>query len=287
MMDYYMSKRGMGPSIPGLIRIDRALLYVKQQLKEIIRVLQNKTTKSAGDTIYALRGITRHIASLCAMSGDRPLAEKIYGTVGELSSRTPRQNAIKALQVLLADLENYSPIGDVDDVDALRQRIDMLEDQLLAEPGEKSITLDTSQESTVFVIMPFEPEFNDVWKGGIQRAAKAEDFVPIKVDMINRSTNITDDIVDSIQKCRLAIVDVTGNNPNVMYELGYTMAKAKPYIIISQSVDYLPFDIRNIRTIVYSNTWSGVEELRLKIQEFLKEYAPSKSEKKKAKRKRR
>jgi len=69
----------------------------------------------------------------------------------------------------------------------------------------------------------------------------------------------------------LAIVDVTGNNPNVMFELGYAVAKSKPHIIISQSVDYLPFDIRNIRTIVYANSWGGIEELRGKIQEFLKE----------------
>lgn len=62
-----------------------------------------------------------------------------------------------------------------------------------------------------------------------------------------------------------------------MFELGYTLAKKKPNIIISQSADYLPFDIRNIRTIVYSNTWSGIEELRIKIQDFLREFAPQKT----------
>ena len=124
--------------------------------------------------------------------------------------------------------------------------------------------------------MPLAAEFTDVWKGGIERAAQTEGFKPIRVDMINRSTNITDDIVASIDKCRLAIVDVTKNNPNVMFELGYAIAKEKKNIIISQSADFLPFDIRNIRTIVYSNTWSGIEELKGRIQEFLKEAAPSK-----------
>jgi nucleoside 2-deoxyribosyltransferase len=92
--------------------------------------------------------------------------------------------------------------------------------------------------------------------------------------MINRSSNITDDIVASIERCHVAIVDVTGNNPNVMFELGYAIAKAKKNIIISQSADFLPFDIRNIRTIVYSNTWSGIEELKGKLQEFLREMKP-------------
>ena len=122
--------------------------------------------------------------------------------------------------------------------------------------------------------MPFSSDFSDVWKGGIEKAAKAENFRPIRVDMINKSTNITDDIVSSIERCRLAIVDVTGNNPNVMFELGYALAKNKTNIIISQSADDLPFDIRNIRTIIYSNTWSGIEELRGKIQSFLRESAP-------------
>jgi len=281
MDEYYMMRRGIGPTIPGLIRIDRALLYVRQQIKDIIRTLQGKSTKGAGDTIYQLRGLARHIAGLCVMSGDRPVAEKIFAVVGELSTRTPRTDAIRSLQSLLQELESYQPLAEVDNVEALRERIDMLEQQLVAGPDEQSATLDTSEESTVFVIMPFNPEFNDVWKGGILRAAKAESFVPIRVDMINRSTNITEDIVESIAKCRLAIVDVTGNNPNVMFELGYAMAKDKQNIIISQSVDYLPFDIRNIRTIVYSNTWNGIEELRGKIQEFLKEFKPASASKKK------
>lgn len=131
--------------------------------------------------------------------------------------------------------------------------------------------------------MPFKQDFNDVWRGGIQRAAQTVGFKPIRVDMINRSTNITDDIVDSIDKCRLAIVDVTDNNPNVMFELGYTLAKNKPNIIISQSADYLPFDIRNIRTIVYQNSWSGIEELNGKIQDFLSEFSPHKAAAKKSK----
>src|SRR5262249_42953032 len=96
-------------------------------------------------------------------------------------------------------------------------------------------------------------------------------FHPIRVDTINRSTSITDDIVESIKKCRITIVDVTGNNANVMYELGYVMALEKPYIIISQSVQFMPFDIRNIRAITYTNSWSGIEDLRGKLLDFLKE----------------
>jgi hypothetical protein len=60
--------------------------------------------------------------------------------------------------------------------------------------------------------MPFNATFNDVWKGAIEKAAKELGMRPIRVDMINRSSNITDDIVESIKKCHLAIVDVSDNN---------------------------------------------------------------------------
>jgi hypothetical protein len=35
-------------------------------------------------------------------------------------------------------------------------------------------------------------------------------------------------MIEAIRVCRIAIVDVTGNNPNVMFELGYAMARRKP-----------------------------------------------------------
>lgn len=71
----------------------------------------------------------------------------------------------------------------------------------------------------------------------------------------------------------------TGNNPNVMFELGYAISKEKSLIIISQSAEYLPFDIRQIRTIVCSNTWSGIEELCKKTQDFLKEFKKDQAKK--------
>lgn len=265
--------RRYGASMPGLVRIDRAILYIKQRISNVIGMLEAKDTKGVGDAAYSVQGLVREMARLLAMSGYEACAERMVMLSRDLSSRTPRAQGIEMLKSFVAEIESYPGAQEEGDVEALRDRIDVLEQELGEEGGRKPHPTDTSKQNTVFVIMPFKPEFNDVWKGGILRAAKAESFTAIRVDMINRSTNITDDIVESVDKCRLAIVDVTGNNPNVMFELGYAVARAKPNIIISQSVDYLPFDIRNIRTIVYANTWSGIEELKAKIEEFLNEYS--------------
>lgn len=185
----------------------------------------------------------------------------------DISLLAPRTDVIQGIHELIRDIETYEPfkVSSEDD--------ELLEAQGVEKSGKKASPSDLTKEGSLFVIMPFSQDFNDVWIGGIQTAAKNSGFHPIRVDTIARSANITDDIVDSIKNCRITIVDVTGNNPKVMFELGYVMALAKPYVIISQSVEFLPFDIRNIRTIVYSNTWSGVEELKGKLNEFLSEFS--------------
>jgi predicted nucleotide-binding protein len=117
--------------------------------------------------------------------------------------------------------------------------------------------------------MPFEKQFEDVWRGGITKALKSQGFKYIRIDEIKRSTNIVKDITDCVVNCSFAIFDVTGNNPNVMFELGLAVGKQKTVIIISQSRTELPFDIGQIRIIFYDNSWGGIEKLRRELERFL------------------
>lgn len=254
------------PRVPGVVRMDRAVIYIRKQLEKCIQDINDRRTKGLGESVQQLYEFSTEVGQICALSGDGFVGERVDKVVWEFNERTPRQEALTKLGNLLSQLEDYEPVVEFDD------RAPKTKGTSQESTSSKSGQPDTSEKSSVFVIMPFRPEFNDVWRGGIQRAAEDEGFKAIRVDMINRSTNITDDIVVSIDKCHLAIIDVTDNNPNVMFELGYTLAKQKPNIIISQSADYLPFDIRNIRTIVYSNSWTGIEELKTKVQTFLQDY---------------
>ena len=275
---YARYKNSWQNTVPGLVRMDRAVLYLRQRLRAIIDELDGRPTKTIGEAgDCQVRRFAREAFSISQISGDRQLAILIDTSAATLSPRSSRRDTLESLRNLLSGLEAHEPPADVQ---TRRGGI--------GEPGTdgaqaKVTDKELASDKAVFVIMPFAVEFTDVWKGGIQRAAQSEGFTPIRVDMINRSTNITDDIVASIEKCRLAIVDVTKNNPNVMFELGYAIAKGKKNIVISQSADFLPFDIRNIRTIVYANTWSGIEELKGRIQEFLKETMPPKHAKKASK----
>lgn len=130
--------------------------------------------------------------------------------------------------------------------------------------------------------MPFEKTFNDVWEGAIKRAAKKMGYYPLRIDMLTKSSDITDDIIQAIKKSKV-VVDITNNNPNVMFEFGYALAQKKPPIVISQSTDYLTFDIQNTRTVVYDNTWKGIEKLNEDLQKYIKSAIEVKKSKKKSK----
>lgn len=117
-----------------------------------------------------------------------------------------------------------------------------------------------------FVIMPFASEFGDVY-ATIRRAvdsAKVGIAYAFRLDELKAAGRITDDLVRELNDSAICIADLTGSNPNVMWEVGYAMALQKPVIFISQNADSLPFDLRLMRTIQYvRNALAGTLERQL------------------------
>jgi hypothetical protein len=193
---------------------------------------------------------------------------------------------------LLRDFRQYAFLASsAMDVSDMRERIHELEGQIktISEPpstaaadsDEKVVTLEKLKDKRVlFTIMPFHEDFHDVWVGGIQRAATGTGLTPVRIDMITKSSEVTDDIVSAIEMAEIVIVDVTRNNPNVMFEFGFALAKGKPQVVISQSTDFLIFDIRNVRTLIYRNSWNGIEDLHKELQKFIKGTVGDKGKKK-------
>ena len=84
---------------------------------------------------------------------------------------------------------------------------------------------------------------------------------------------IVEEVYEAISNARIIIVDITGYNPSVMYELGIAHAKKKPTIIIMQEVQrdtYVPFDIAHIRRIQYTDTAAGGKKLERDLNITLK-----------------
>ena len=125
-----------------------------------------------------------------------------------------------------------------------------------------------TQDPICFVVMQFTDEFNELYSEVIKPTCEAFGYRVVRADDFYTSGLIIDDITRSIQECTLVIADVTPNNANVFYELGYAHGIGKPTILLSdRKRDRLPFDISGFRTIFYDNTigGKGVVEARLKM----------------------
>ena len=83
---------------------------------------------------------------------------------------------------------------------------------------------------------------------------------------INDSGTMTAAIIERVYNSDLVIANLTGNNPNVMYEVALRHASAKPIIHITENVSELPFDINDQRTIEYTDDMSGALDLRDKLR---------------------
>lgn len=58
-------------------------------------------------------------------------------------------------------------------------------------------------------------------------------------------------------------------NPNVFYEIGLAHAVGKEVIIISQTIEDVPFDLRHLRCFVYQDSVAGFRRLETQLQKAL------------------
>jgi len=89
-----------------------------------------------------------------------------------------------------------------------------------------------------------------------------------RADSIARSGEIPEQICRMLRDSELVIADLTGANPNVMYELGLRHTTGKLTIQLGER-ERLPFDISTIRTIIFKRTESGLVEARKKLSQAL------------------
>jgi len=128
-------------------------------------------------------------------------------------------------------------------------------------------TLSQRRRSLCFVLMPFSPDFDALYENALRPAVEEiQGLSCLRADEIYGPRPIMTDIWRSIQKAALLIADLTGRNPNVLYELGLAHAQHKPVVLITQDIADVPFDLRAIRCLVYSNTRPG----RTVLQEHLR-----------------
>jgi hypothetical protein len=158
-----------------------------------------------------------------------------------------------------ADLENLAR-----ELDEIRGRAPVPEERMRQHSifGASAATLDPG---LCFTLMPFAAPFDEIWQDCISLAIRDVGLSPLRADDIYGPRVIVGDIWQQVLQSRVLVSDLTGKNPNVFYELGLAHALDKDVVLISQSLDDVPFDLRALRIIIYSTTGRGLAQLREKL----------------------
>src|ERR1700730_8938579 len=147
--------------------------------------------------------------------------------------------------------------------------------------SKKSKKLPSSQgkaetETICFTIMPFGGWFDTYYKQIFLPAIESSGLVARRADDLYRPSAIVHDIWEITKKAKVVLAELSGRNPNVFYELGLAHALGKPAILVTQTMEDVPFDLRALRVIVYDRNqpnWGDV--LKAAIESSIREILTS------------
>jgi hypothetical protein len=122
------------------------------------------------------------------------------------------------------------------------------------EPSEGADPVDWSK--TCFYVAPIGDhdsevrQHSDVILASLVEPALAElGLRVVRADGIDTPGVITKQVIEHIAKAKLVVADLSFHNPNVFYELALRHATGRPTIHLIRTVDRIPFDIDQFRTI--------------------------------------
>jgi hypothetical protein len=151
---------------------------------------------------------------------------------------------------------------------AARLRQDVLflgRERLYSPPKERT----APRAPSCFIVMPFGQE----WSADVHRIlAKGCDAAGVRAvrgDDLFTPTDILEDIWQSINAADFVIADITGRNPNVLYELGIAHTLAKPVLILSREAVDIPIDLATRRVILYGAATAWREDLARRMSDAI------------------
>lgn len=108
---------------------------------------------------------------------------------------------------------------------------------------------------TCFVMMPFAQPLGGYYATVYEPAIKKAGLTPVRADTdIYGTGKIVEQIWSGISSAKVLVAELTGRNPNVLYELGLAHARHKPVVLVSSNEEDVPFDVRHVRVIYYDVT---------------------------------
>lgn len=127
-----------------------------------------------------------------------------------------------------------------------------------------------TDENLVFVLMPFTESWSKrIWESHIKPIIEGIELEPPleckRADDLY-GHDVLLDIVAPVKVARVVVADITSRNPNVFYELGIAHSFARPVVLLTQTVEDIPFDLLRFRHIVYEDNSDGYARLAVQLQ---------------------
>ncbi|MFE4399165.1 MULTISPECIES: hypothetical protein [Streptomycetaceae] len=88
---------------------------------------------------------------------------------------------------------------------------------------------------------------------------------PVRADQIAHSGAITDELLEHLVRDEIAIADLSGGDPSVIYGLALRHLAGRPTIQIGEH-GRVPFDLPSIRTLKFKRTEAGLVDVRKDLE---------------------
>jgi hypothetical protein len=173
--------------------------------------------------------------------------------------KIPAERVAEFLSVFMEDLEAAQLVEEVSG----KKRVLDITHTPSETPGVSSIKTDdhlkkvskgvsVAAGDSCFVMMPFADPIGGYYELIYEPAIKKTGLTPIRADTdIFGTGKIIEQIWSGLKRAKVLLAELTGRNPNVLYELGLAHALQKPVVLISSNEEDVPFDVRHVRVIYY------------------------------------
>lgn len=203
--------------------------------------------------------------------------DKVTATSFTNDSFLKRDDLISALDAKLlwskenqfdSNIENYKEIK-------VLKNIDFKTSILPSYTKEESIFFENNGHDTVFVIMPFKEELNDLYKE-IKDVFGKYKYKVVRADEKEYANGLWENVKVYLDCCKIAVAvfeknDQDNYNPNVALEVGYMLAKGNKVCILKDlnlkkiptdliSKLYKEYDPNNIKKTIRKQLKSWIED---------------------------
>lgn len=130
----------------------------------------------------------------------------------------------------------------------------------------------TEKPRQVFIAVPFSGKFKDIYKHGVVSALRevneecdlSEPLTPWRADEHITNIDLLCKICHAIQESRFAVINVTGWNPNVLFEMGLAYGLGKEVLLLKEKEQPVPTDLKGMEYIPYENS----DEVKIALKSF-------------------